>query len=84
MVRRQPIYEKDRMDPVVPGATLDLDPEVLNRFPSGYRHLAYLQTQIGYDVKEKGMPGLTGPETERLYGQGKAWLDGAISAGTVE
>src|SRR5687768_5018764 len=42
IVRRQPIYEKDRMDPVDPGITLRLDPERLSRFPEGYRHLAYL------------------------------------------
>lgn len=83
MVRRQPIYEKDRMDPVEPGATIRLDPALLARFPVGYRHLAYLQTRIGYAVKESGMPGLTGPDVERLYAQGAAWLDGAASAGRV-
>ncbi len=74
-VLRQPIYEKDRMDPVDPAATVDLDPEILQRFPAGYRHLAYLQTQIGYEVK-RDMPGLKGPEVERLYACGKAWLAG--------
>ncbi|WP_413717625.1 nuclear transport factor 2 family protein [Silicimonas sp. MF1-12-2] len=83
MVRRQPIYEKDRMDPVSPGASLELDTSILERFPTGYRHLAYLQTQIGYKVKEKGMPGITGPEVERLYSEGGNWLDGADSPGAV-
>src|SRR5918992_247503 len=31
IVRRQPIYEKDRMDPVDPSQTLTLDPERLGR-----------------------------------------------------
>ena len=48
MVRRQPIYEKDRMDPVDPAATVKLDPAVLAKYPEGYRHLAYLQAQVGY------------------------------------
>ena len=48
IVLRQPIYEKDRMDPVEPAARLTLDADLLGRFPEGYRHLAYLQTQIGY------------------------------------
>ncbi len=74
-VLRQPIYEKDRMDPVDPAATVELDPEILERFPAGYRHLAYLQTQIGYEVK-RDMPGLKGPEVERLYACGKRWLAG--------
>jgi SnoaL-like domain len=75
IVLRQPIYEKDRLDPVDPGATLTLDPDVLARFPEGYRYLAYLQSQAGYPVKPD-MPGLTGPEVERLYERGAAWLAG--------
>ena len=69
LVLRQPIYEKDRMDPVDPGVTLTLDAELLGRFPVGYRHLAYLQTRIGYDVK-RDMPGLKGAEVEALYRSG--------------
>ena len=44
---RQPIYEKDRLDPVDPATTLKLDPTLLTQFPEGYRHLAYVQTRIG-------------------------------------
>jgi SnoaL-like domain len=75
MVLRQPIYEKDRVDPVDPSQSLALDPELLARFPEGYRHLAYLQTGIGYDVKPD-MPGLKGPEVETLYSRGARWLEG--------
>jgi SnoaL-like domain len=74
-VLRQPIYEKDRLDPVDPAARLSLDPQLLSRFPEGYRHLAYLQTEIGYKIK-LDMPGLTGPEVEALYARGDAWLAG--------
>ena len=79
IVRRQPIYEKDRMDPVDPAARLALDPELLARFPEGYRHLAYLQTRIGYTIK-LDLPQLKGPVVEALYAHGRAWLDGASSA----
>jgi hypothetical protein len=75
IVLRQPIYEKDRLDPVQPGATVALDPELLEKFPVGYRHLAYLQVQVGYPVKPD-MPGLRGPEVEALYQRGAAWLAG--------
>jgi hypothetical protein len=75
LVLRQPIYEKDRCDPVDPSATLKLDPEILKLYPEGYRHLAYLQHKIGYKVK-RDMPGLDGPELEALYARGKAWLGG--------
>lgn len=75
LVLRQPIYEKDRMDPVDPAATLQLDPQLLGRFPEGYRHLAYLQTNIGYKIKPD-MPGLKGAEVEALYERGRQWLNG--------
>ena len=76
IVLRQPIYEKDRIDPVDPAAALALDRDLLMRFPEGYRHLAYLQTRIGYKVKPD-MPGLTGREVEALYARGAGWLKGA-------
>lgn len=75
MCLRQPIYEKDRMDPVDPSSTVALDPDVLARFPEGYRHLAYLQSSIGYPVKSD-MPGLKGEKVERLYATGQDWLEG--------
>ena len=75
VVLRQPIYEKDRMDPLDPAARLELDTALLARFPEGYRHLAYLQTGIGYAVKTD-MPGLKGSEVEALYARGARWLAG--------
>ena len=75
IVLRQPIYEKDRLDPVDPAATLKLDAAVLLQFPEGYRHLAYIQTKIGFTVK-RDMPTLKGPEVDRLYATGAAWLAG--------
>jgi hypothetical protein len=75
IVLRQPIYEKDRLDPVDPAAELRLDAALLAQFPEGYRHLAYLQTKIGYAVK-RDMPGLKGAEVERLYAAGAGWLAG--------
>jgi 2,4-dienoyl-CoA reductase-like NADH-dependent reductase (Old Yellow Enzyme family) len=80
IVRRQPIYEKDRLDVVDPGAGLSLDPDLLARFPRGYRHLGYLQTKAGFTVKT-GLPGLTGPEVERLYAEGAGWLAGSPAPG---
>jgi len=75
IVLRQPIYEKDRLDPIDPAAQLELDPELLGRFPAGYRHLGYVQTGLGFEVK-RDMPGLTGPEVEQLYHRGARWLAG--------
>jgi hypothetical protein len=75
IVLRQPIYEKDRIDPVDPSKHLALDTKLLSQFPEGYRHLAYLQSGLGYPVK-KDMPGLKGPEVEALYARGRRWLAG--------
>jgi hypothetical protein len=75
LVLRQPIYEKDRLDPVDPAAQLNLDQQLLAKLPEGYRHLAYLQTQIGYKIK-MDMPQLTGPEVEALYQRMDDWLAG--------
>jgi SnoaL-like domain len=72
---RQPIYEKDICIPVDPSARLTLDRELLNRFPIGYRHLAYVQTRIGYAVKAD-MPGLKGEKVAALYALGDSWLAG--------
>ncbi len=76
IVRRQPIYEKDRLDPVDASVGLDLDIDLLASFPEGYRHLGYIQAKNGLSVKD-GLPGLHGPEVEKLYEEGKAWLAGS-------
>ena len=75
LVLRQPIYEKDRIDPVDPSQAPKLDWVLLDSFPEGYRHLAYLQSRIGYKVKPD-MPGITGPALDALYARGTLWLDG--------
>ena len=79
IVRRQPIYEKDRMDPVDPSVRIKLDPDLLGSIPEGYRHLGYLQSRLGFKVK-RDLPQLRGAEVEKLYRHGRAWLDGAASA----
>ncbi|MBL8380636.1 MAG: nuclear transport factor 2 family protein [Burkholderiales bacterium] len=75
IVRRQPIYEKDRMDVVDPAGSLRLDAELLGQFPEGYRHLAYLQSKVGFKIK-RDMPGLKGEVVAALYARGAKWLAG--------
>ena len=75
IVLRQPIYEKDRLDPLDPSARVALDPALPAAFPEGYRHLAYLQHKAGFTVK-RDMPGLKGAAVEQLYRQGADWLAG--------
>jgi SnoaL-like domain len=75
IVLRRPIYETDRLTPVDPSAKIKLDKAVLDRFPVGYRHLAYLQTKGGFNVKTD-LPGTDGPAVDALYAKGEAWLKG--------
>jgi hypothetical protein len=75
IVLRRCIYEKDKIEAVDPAVRLKLDKKILERFPVGYRHLAYLQTKVGYKVKED-MPGVDGPATDALYALGANWLKG--------
>jgi hypothetical protein len=75
VLHRQPIYEKDRIDPVDPTAQLRLDQQALAALPEGYRHLAYIQVRIGYQVK-MDMPMLKGPVVQELYRRGERWLAG--------
>ena len=73
IVARQPIYEMDRLDPLDASVNLGLDQEELASLPAGYRHLAYVQRQIGLKVI-LNLPQTRGPEVEALYAQGKSWL----------
>jgi hypothetical protein len=75
LVLRQPIYEQDRIAPVTAGETPTLDESLLTSFPEGYRHLGYMQSRLGYEVK-RDMPGLVGPELDRLVAAGASWLAG--------
>jgi len=75
LLHRQPIYEKDRIDPVDPSATVKLDQAALATMPEGYRHLALIQKRIGYTVK-MDMPMLKGDAVQDLYRRGAAWLAG--------
>jgi hypothetical protein len=78
--RRQPIYEQDRLDVVDPAAGLRLDPDLLARFPYGYRHLGYVQTKLGFPVA-LDLPGSTGDALRRLLDDGRHWLAGAPRPG---
>jgi len=75
VVLRQPIYERDRMTPLMPGKVFDLNPEIIKLYPDGYRHLAYFQHSLGYQVK-RDMPGLIGSRLESLLKNGRNWLNG--------
>ncbi len=71
--KRVPIYEKDRLDPVDPAASVKLDAAELARYPEGYRHLAYVQASGGGSVTQ-GLPTPNSDVLTDLYAEGAAWL----------
>ena len=79
IVLRQPVYELDAMRPINPAQTVVLDANLLNQFPEGYRHLAYLQVEQGMDVY-RDMPGTRGREITELTGRMREWLAGEPAA----
>jgi hypothetical protein len=72
---RTPVYDKDRLDAVTPGAPVKIDPAVLSRFAAGYRHLAYCQFLAG-DTLTPGLPTPGSPEESVLFAESAAWLAG--------
>jgi hypothetical protein len=75
LVLRQPVYERDYIDPVDPNQEVELDPEIMERRPDGYQRLAYLQEGLGYTIKPD-MPTEVGAEREALVAAREAWLRG--------
>jgi hypothetical protein len=76
IARRSVVYEGDRIDPVEPGTRLALDRALLERFPEGYRHLAYVQTRAGATVAPDLPTGLVESQKKMLK-EAQAWLAAA-------
>jgi hypothetical protein len=73
---RETVADKDRIYPVDNNETVTLDKAILEQCPIEYRHLAYLQTKLGYNVN-KDCPRLSGGASlENLYKRGEDWLAG--------
>ena len=74
LVQRDPIHEKDRLDPVDPQANLKLDPTRLAAQPRAYRHIAYVQSLGGARIT----PDLiehNSPAQQALYDACNHWLN---------
>ncbi|MSQ73027.1 MAG: nuclear transport factor 2 family protein [Betaproteobacteria bacterium] len=76
ILKRDAIYEKDRIDPVVPGVRIELDMEKLQRFPEGYRYIAYSLASNGFESR-LDLPTNGSPELATLKAEGEAWLAAA-------
>ena len=70
---RVPVYDRDRLDPVIPGAAIALDEAALARYPEGFRFLAYVQSLTGATLPA-GLPTAHSPEEAALCAESAAWL----------
>jgi hypothetical protein len=73
LLDRRTIFDRDRLDTVDPNAMVVLEPSVLSRFPVAYRHLAYLQSSLGYPVRDD-LPHLRSGAAAALFAAGAEWL----------
>lgn len=73
LLERRTIFDRDRIDAVNPGEVVTLDESILTRFPVPYRHLAYLQSSLGFPVRAD-LPHLRSEAAEALYRYGEQWL----------
>lgn len=78
LLERRTIFDRDRIDPVNAGEVPRLDQAKLEEFPANYRHLAYLQSTLGYPVR-RNLPHLRDSGgAAALYQAGERYLaDGA-------
>lgn len=79
LLTRTPIYEKDCLVPSRPGRAPHLDESALANYPSGYRHLAYLQSRGGATV-QMDIPAHNSDQQRQLYEAGRAWLEASGGA----
>lgn len=73
ILRRNGVYEKDRLEPVRPGDVLRLDEALLAGLPEGYRYLGYTQAKAGMTV-DRGLPTPRSPALETLVRDAEDWL----------
>jgi hypothetical protein len=68
------IYRRDALTPVVLGQVVTMPQDLFDRFRPPYRHLAWSQHLLGYEVNME-LPGIDRPETVRaIYHSHYAWL----------
>lgn len=73
ILKRVPVYEKDRLDAVDPTAQLVLDAQLLAQQAEGCRHLTYMQSRGGATIIPD--PAVPGSEAlSRLEAESAAWL----------
>ena len=73
LLSRQTIYDRDRLDAVVPGEIPKLDLELLNSYGEAFRHIAYILVKQGYEVS-RDHPAMNSPSGDALVKDWREWL----------
>lgn len=73
--RRVAVYEKDRVDPVIPGSVIPFDAARLASMPKAYRFLGYSLAAGGFPVSTD-LPTDDSPALEQLLRDAQTWLKG--------
>lgn len=68
------LFDKDKFVPVNPARTFDIPEDEVNKYPTGYRCLAWAENKISTPPKMN--LNSHGPEKDILYGKCKDWLEG--------
>ncbi|KAF3031252.1 hypothetical protein E8E11_000158 [Didymella keratinophila] len=68
------LFDKDKFVPVNPERVFHIPEDEVEKYPSGYRYLAWAESKIGSPPKMN--LNSHGPERDVLYGKCKAWLQG--------
>lgn len=77
ILRREPVYEKDRLQPVESQHQITLDPVALARLPAHFRYLAYLQSQGGATIT-MDLPAPLSPAERQLANSDDQWLQNGL------
>lgn len=76
LVALDPIYERDTIQPVVPGTTVHIDPSRLSGFREPYQLLAYVLTAKGFPIADDLCGEDRPDQVAALYAEAYAWLAG--------
>jgi hypothetical protein len=71
---RRPIFIKDRVDPVLPGTSIEVDQAVLEECPEGCRYLVYLGRAAGAPHNPIERATFNTPFADSHYAGADAWL----------
>lgn len=77
--RREPVYDKDCLQAVLPQDALFIDPQALALFPAHYAFTAFLQSRGGATIT-MDLPAPNSPADLALRDADAAWLSAPISA----